>query len=117
LINPQETTGKEHSQFPHLKLDEEPVARCKNGEAGTRLRLDLKHHRLHPSFRPDSKDLLGTNSFERILPSDYSLRSATIGSTLAARRAGITVASSAATPSSTVDSASMTGSQGLTPNN
>jgi hypothetical protein len=30
---------QEHSQFPHLKLDEEPVARCKNGEAGTGLRL------------------------------------------------------------------------------
>ncbi len=57
-----------------------------------------------------------TSSFEHRHPGtgDYSLRSATIGSTLAARRAGI---NEAATPSSTVASVSMTGSHGLTPNN
>jgi hypothetical protein len=47
----------------------------------------------------------------------YSFRSATIGSTPAAREAGITEANSAATQSSNVASASLTGSQGLTPNN
>ena len=59
-----------------------------------------------------------TSSFEHRHPGtgDYSLRSATIGSTLAARRAGINDAE-AATPSSTVASVSMTGSHGLTPNN
>jgi hypothetical protein len=39
LINPRETTGKEHSRVRHLKQDEEPVARCKNGETETTLRL------------------------------------------------------------------------------
>jgi hypothetical protein len=47
---------------------------------------------------------------------DYSLRRATIGSTPAARRAGITDASRAASASSSVATASITGSQGLTPN-
>lgn len=51
-----------------------------------------------------------------LLP-DYSFRSAIIGSTPAAREAGITEANSAATPSSNVASVNVTGSQGLTPNN
>jgi hypothetical protein len=45
----------------------------------------------------------------------YSLRNATIGSTPAARRAGINDASSAAMPSRSVADASITGSHGLTP--
>jgi hypothetical protein len=47
---------------------------------------------------------------------DYSFRSATIGSTPAARRAGMTDASNAASASSSVAIDSITGSQGLTPN-
>jgi AraC-like DNA-binding protein len=46
----------------------------------------------------------------------HSFRSATIGSTPAARVAGITDANSAATHSSTIANVSMTGSHGLTPN-
>jgi hypothetical protein len=48
---------------------------------------------------------------------DYSFRSATIGCTPAARRAGINDASSAARANSSVATVSITGSQGLTPNN
>jgi hypothetical protein len=47
---------------------------------------------------------------------DYSLRSATIGSTLAARRAGIRDAKTAVKASSSVADVSMIGSHGLTPN-
>jgi hypothetical protein len=50
------------------------------------------------------------------LSTDYSFRSATIGSTPAARRAGITDASTAANASSSVANTSMTGSHGFTPN-
>src|ERR1700761_8028052 len=46
----------------------------------------------------------------------YSARSATIGSMLAARLAGITEATSAAAASRMVARESMTGSPGLTPN-
>jgi hypothetical protein len=46
---------------------------------------------------------------------DHPFRNATIGSTPAARRAGITDASSAATPSINAANASMIGSHGLTP--
>lgn len=46
---------------------------------------------------------------------DHPFRSATIGSTPAARRAGIADASSAATPSISAANRSMTGSQNLTP--
>jgi len=45
----------------------------------------------------------------------YSVRSATIGSTPAARHAGIAEATSAATPSSNAATAIMTGSHGCTP--
>ena len=48
--------------------------------------------------------------------SDHSFRSATMGSTPAARRAGITDASSAAKSSISAASASMKGFHGLTPN-
>ncbi len=48
--------------------------------------------------------------------SGHSFRSATMGSTPAARRAGIADASSAARPSIRAASASITGSHGLTPN-
>ena len=53
----------------------------------------------------------------RAVVSAHALRSATIGSTPAARRAGTTVATSAATASNTVAAASMAGSHGCTPNN
>ena len=48
---------------------------------------------------------------------DHAFRSATIGSTRAARRAGIADASSATRPSISTATASMIGSHGLTPNN
>ena len=48
---------------------------------------------------------------------DYSFLRATIGSTPAARRAGITDARTAANASSSVAKMSMIGSQGFTPNN
>ena|SRR5437763_4905208 len=57
-------------------------------------------------------DLLFADSYG----ADYSFRSATIGSTPAARRAGITDASTAAIASNNVANTSMTGSQGFTPN-
>jgi hypothetical protein len=56
---------------------------------------------------------LNIRSGQRI---DYSLRNATIGSTLAARRAGINDANTAVKASSTVAKVSMIGSHGLTPN-
>jgi hypothetical protein len=46
---------------------------------------------------------------------DHPFRNATIGSTPAARRAGMADASSAAKPSISAANASMTGSHGLTP--
>jgi hypothetical protein len=49
--------------------------------------------------------------------SDYVFRSATIGCTPAARRAGIADASSAAKLSTSTATASIIGSHGLTPNN
>ena len=56
------------------------------------------------------------NKYPSHVVSDHSFRKATIGSTPAARRAGIADASSAARPSRSVVSVSMIGSHGLTPN-
>jgi predicted nucleic acid-binding protein len=53
--------------------------------------------------------------YEAAFLADYSFRSATIGCTPAARRAGINDASSAARASSSVADVSITGSQGFTP--
>jgi hypothetical protein len=72
-----------------------------------------------PSCRQPGNELVYHSNvsvlIERSDASDHSFRRATMGSTLAARRAGTADASSAAKASVSTASVSMTGSHGFTP--
>jgi hypothetical protein len=80
-----------------------------NGDRVTALGLFVEHYQ-------KEQVLWNGNSGETIFGTYYSFRSATMGSTPAARHAGITDASTAANASSSVANTSMTGSHGFTPN-
>jgi hypothetical protein len=76
--------------------------------------VEFAHQLLGPASDGERSRSTHNAEYSSATPA-HPLRSATIGSTPAARRAGIAEASSAATASSTAASRSMTGSQNLTP--
>ena len=80
---------------------------------GCQLRMKLDCGPSRHRYKRVYPDKVGADDWRMF---DHSFRSAVIGSTPAARRAGIAVASSAAMPSISDASASMPGSQGFTPN-
>jgi hypothetical protein len=99
------------SNLPVELLDGELSRQC--SRAPIRV-VEFTHQLLGPASDGERSRSTHNAEYSSATPA-HPLRSATIGSTPAARRAGIAEASSAATASSTAASRSMTGSQNLTP--